>query len=51
MVGLVYARGQEKRDRKVVEVTDSYFKIIGYAEIKNVLIKEVVEILSKRGYD
>ena len=44
--GLVYV----KRREGVVEVIDSRFKIIWYAEIKNVLIKDV-EIWSKIGYD
>ena len=39
------------RQEEVVEVTDSCFKIIWYAEIKNILIKEDVEIWSKRGYN
>ena len=51
MVGLVYSWGQEKGDRKIVEVTDIVvLKIIWYAEIENVLIKQDVEILIKRGY-
>ena len=46
-MGLVHVGRREK----AVEVTDSCFRIIWYPEIENVLVKEDVEIWSKRGYN
>ena len=43
VVGLVHVRRQEKRDRKIKEVTESFLlsKKEWCAEIKNVLVKEI----------
>ena len=41
-----YVPEEEKRDTEKI-----FFLTVRYAEIKNVLIKEDVEIWSKRGYN